>query len=564
MCVLCGAGISFALDRHAFTFTDYNLTITLEPAKAGFTANGTIALRNDTSEPQKALAIQVSSSLDWKRITVADKPAQFVTQPYTTDLDHSGALSEAIVTLPAPIPVGGTVTLDISYAGPISQDSTRTARIGVPEKIAARSDWDRVSDPFTAIRGIGYVAWYPIATEAASLSSGKDVFDEIGAWKARNAAARMQILLCVQSTAPLTLNSNLRRVETAPGRGTCTTFVADPVGKVTPMLSLGRYEELNRPGAVIDYLAGHQPLADDLALAVSNATPLVTKWFGAPKLPVRIIELPWADVVPWESGSRLLAELRQEPPTKLELTLVHQVTHSAFDSPRPWIYEGVAHFAQALEREAQDGRRTALDYMQAQARPLVAAQPPALPNAPGRNEPAPSQLPEPLVTTGDEVFYRTKAMYVWWMLRDMIGDAALQRALHAYRSDDDREPSYMQRLIEAETLRKLEWFFDEWVYRDRGLPDFRIDSVYSRATLAGTYLLTVTIEDLGDAGAEVPVIVETPHGDITKRLEVHRHEKGVVRIEVPEVPKRVVVNDGSVPESDQSNNTFELAAPPAR
>ena len=41
----------------------------------------------------------------------------------------------------------------------------------------------------------------------------------------------------------------------------------------------------------------------------------------------------------------------------------------------------------------------------------------------------------------------------------------------------------MPRLISAQTQRDLEWFFDDWVYRDRGLPDFKVESAFSRKTL---------------------------------------------------------------------------------
>ena len=44
-------------------------------------------------------------------------------------------------------------------------------------------------------------------------------------------------------------------------------------------------------------------------------------------------------------------------------------------------------------------------------------------------------------------------MYVWWMLRDMIGEPALKKAIAAYRPEQDKEPSYMPRLIEAHTQR---------------------------------------------------------------------------------------------------------------
>ena len=34
--------------------------------------------------------------------------------------------------------------------------------------------------------------------------------------------------------------------------------------------------------------------------------------------------------------------------------------------------------------------------------------------------------------------------------------------------------------------------------------------------------------------------------------------KGVIRVEVPAAPQEIVVNDGSVPESDMTNNTFKM------
>ena len=84
-----------------------------------------------------------------------------------------------------------------------------------------------------------------------------------------------------------------------------------------------------------------------------------------------------------------------------------------------------------------------------------------------------------LVNTTSEELYRSKGMCVWWMLRDMVGDAALKKALAGYRPDQDKEPSYMPHLIAAQTQRDLEWFFDDWIYRDRGLPDFKVESAFA-------------------------------------------------------------------------------------
>jgi hypothetical protein len=149
-------------------------------------------------------------------------------------------------------------------------------------------------------------------------------------------------------------------------------------------------------------------------------------------------------------------------------------------------------------------------------------------------------------------------MYVWWMLRDMIGDAPLKKALAAYRPGQDKEPSYMPGLIQAQTPRDLEWFFDDWVYRDHGLPDFKVESAFPRKTMNDAYLVTVTVANLGRAGAEVPVTVKFAGGEVMKRVEVRANSKGVTRVEIPQPPDEITVNDGSVPESDMTNNTLKI------
>ena len=168
LCVLCGLLVPVhAIDREAFTFIDYNLDVRIEPEQQRLAVRGRITLRNDSPSPQKSLSLQISSSLDWRSIQFDGKAAQFVSQPYTSDIDHTGALSEALVTLPQAIAPKGILDLEIGYEGIIPLDATRLTRIGMPLDVARHSDWDQIGQSFTAVRGIGYVVWYPIATESA-------------------------------------------------------------------------------------------------------------------------------------------------------------------------------------------------------------------------------------------------------------------------------------------------------------------------------------------------------------------------------------------------------------
>jgi hypothetical protein len=558
LCLLCTAALSCpALDREAFTFTNYDLNVRVEPEQRRLGVRGKITLRNDSPSPQKNISLQISSSLDWRAIRANGKAAQFVSQPYVSDIDHTGALSEAIVTLADAIPPKGTVELEIGYEGTIPLDATRLTRIGVPAKAAKHSDWDQISKSFTAVRGIGYVVWYPVATESANLSDENSVFETVGRWKARHFDSTMSVTF--QATPGERLWFNGER-EATGGEGSdqmsgTSTFRIARFGNEVPAFAIAQYDELQNPGfTAVAYLPGDEKAAKDYALAADLASPFVTDWFGPPREKAQVVELADPDAAPFEDGSALLTPLSIKSDSRLaQMTAVHQLTHASFPSPRPWIYEGLAHFAQAQYREQQAGRDAAIEFMSLHAVGVNATEK-ALSSEKDQNAAADRSL----INTAIPELYRSKAMFVWWMLRDMMGESPLKKALAAYRPDQDKDPAYVQRLVAAQSKRDLEWFFDDWVYRDRGLPDFRVEAAFPRATVGGGYVVTVTVENLGNAGAEVPVILKVEGGDVTKRLEVRAKSKSSIRIEAPAAPQQVIVNDGSVPESDVSNNTFKV------
>jgi hypothetical protein len=146
------------------------------------------------------------------------------------------------------------------------------------------------------------------------------------------------------------------------------------------------------------------------------------------------------------------------------------------------------------------------------------------------------------------------------MLRGLVGETALQAAFHNYKPDDDKSAQYMQKLIEARAHKDLEWFFDDWVYRDHGLPELRIASVYPREIVNGGYMVTVTVENRGSAGAEVPVTILVANGERAERLVVPAKSTASVRIVCPSFPQQATVNDGSVPESDEKDNVYKIEA----
>lgn len=566
-CVFCGLVLSaHALDREAFTFTSYNLDVRIEPEQQRLAVRGKITLRNDSAAPQKNLSLQISSTLDWRSIQNGGSPVQFVSQPYTSDIDHTGTLSEAIVTLPKAVPSKSVVELEIGYEGVIPLDGTRLTRIGVPEEQARHSDWDQIGKSVTAVRGVGYVVWYPVAAESANLSEGNSVFETVARWKARELQAELKVKLTHSghgTPAALLCNGDGGGGRSDEQTGTEYVSVNEcafhALGETVPLFVVGNYDRLDQPAIGIFYLPDHKPVAETYATATQLAVPFVTEWFGTLKGPAEakaeVVELGDPEAAPYESGSMLLTPLNNDS-RLAQLTAVHQLTHAALFSPRPWVYEGLAYFAQAIYLERESGRQPSLDFIGLHRTALAEAEK-ALTGEQTKNAGA----GESLIATSIEELYRSKALYVWWMLRDMVGDEGLKKSLAAYRAHADTTPSYMQQLIESQSKRDLGWFFDDWVYRDRGLPDLHIATVYPWETSGNGHVVTVTVENVGSAGAEVPLILKMEQGEITKRLRVLGKSKAVVRIEAQSEPQEIVLNDGSVPESDMSNNVYRIETP---
>ena len=558
LCVLCGLNLpAIALDREAFTFTNYNLNVRIEPEQQRLSARGNITLRNDSSVPLKNLSLQISSTLDWRSIRAEGKPVQFVSQPYTSDIDHTGAVSEAIVTLPKEVLAKASVELEVGYEGTIPLDTTRLTRIGVPGEQAKHSDWDQISSSFTAVRGIGYVVWYPVATEAANLSEQNSIPGTVGRWIVRHSDARMVLLFESTSDADIFFSGapDLATVFTEPSVKKVRAFSMVKPGVNVPTFVIANYQKIASQDFLdIEFLPGQEDATKEYSETVSQIDPIVAVGRGSERL--QVLGLPDPDAASFVSEGLLLTPLKSPVKNEATLDFVYAKARQSMHTSRAWIVEGLSHYAQAVFIEAQLGRQRALDYLDAHKTELVEAERPAKP-ATGETKAFASKANRSLIDAPDDVYLQTKAMYVWWMLGDMLGNSP-NGALLSYQALEDKDNAYVQRLIEKSAHRDLQWFFDDWVYHDRGLPEFRVDSVYSRPIPKGGHMVTVTIENRGEAGAEVPLSLRFEGGEVTKRLEVRARSKASIRIEAPAAPRDVVVNDGSVPEIDTTNNLYKI------
>jgi hypothetical protein len=556
--VLCGASICFSLDREAFSITHYDLHVRIEPEQHRLAARGKITLRNDSSVPQKVVVLQISSSLDWRSVKAGETPVQLVRQPYTSDIDHTGSLSEAIVTLPHDVAPKATAELNIAYEGVILPDTTRLTRIGAPEDTAKSADWDQIGETFTAIRGAGYVAWYPIATESVSLSENSSLSEVLGRWKAREAASEMSLLFESTKEAKILFSGtkdSFMVVTDEPLKIAAFSMIRP--GMNVPTFVVGDFKQIDLKGvSEVDFLPGNEAAAASYAELLGKLDPLPNA--RGPRA-LQVVQLPYSDATPFVTEGMLLVPF-QHLSAEYRLTLVYALARQAAASPRPWINEGLAHLAQAIDIENEHGRKSAIEYLDGHRALLVESEQESnLTNSGHKAES--SEANPPLVNAKDELYLQSKAMWVWSMLRDMMGEASFNLALSSYRPSEDDGPSYMPRLISAHTQRDLSWFFDDWLYHDHGLPNFKVQSAFASSASPNLFVLTITLENTGTAGAEVPVIIRMPKGETVTRIEVRAKSKATVRVETPAAPQEIVVNDGSVPESETKDNVFKVAPP---
>ena len=546
LCVLCGP--AFCLDREAFTFTNYDLHVRVEPEQQRLAVRGKITLRNDSQAPQKNLVLQISSTLTWESIQSGGKLLQFETHQYTSDIDHTGALTEAVVSLPSAVAPKGTIEFEIGYDGIVPLDATRLTRIGVPEDKAKHIEWDQISHKFTAVRGIGYVTWYPVATEAANLSEGNSVEEAVSRWKARQAEFSMSVTIESTSSATVLFSGQTTSAPKDANLQNAAAFTLVKAGIDVPTFVIADYNKLTAPNQItIQYLASQEQAAKDYADVAGQLEPILPATMDAPTL--QILGLPDPDAVSFATRGMLLIPLKTELTNEAELAMVYAQARRTPMSSRPWIQDGLAHYAQAAFIEKLQGRQAALNYLAAHTVALIEAEKAAKPD--DRHS---------LNDGVDDVALQAKSMYVWWMLKDMLNGLPTD-ALAQYDSSKDSDPAVMQHLLEKSSGKNLQWFFDDWVYHDRGLPDFRIESVFPSALEKGGFLVTVTVENKGDTGGEVPVTLKTGDNEVRQRLEVRAKSKVSVRIESASAPTEVTVNDGSVPESDISNNQWKIPAP---
>jgi hypothetical protein len=555
-------------ERQALTFLSYDLDVHLQPREHAMAVRARVLVRNDSDKPLSRLALQISSTLQWTSVRVADAPAAYSQQQIKSDVDHTGALSEAVIPLAQPLAPQQTIAVDLTYEGTAALSTTRLEQIGTPGDVAEASDWDRVSEEFVGLRGFGNVAWYPVASVPVALGDGAKFFTEAAAERQRQSQATMTMRvteeffgeapnLAVLDGETLMVTPKAMPAATAvPGILTCE-LPPTRLGFASPSLFL--LTRTAREGSGVRVFARTEDVENAQAYmsAATIVVPLIHRWLGTePRGPVNIVDLPERGDAAFEDGNVLFADVKSTEPSKLTDVMVHSLAHLYFQSPYAWLQEGVPSFMGSLWLEQNRGRDIAIQQMDNARGALSLVEP-----GDGASEATDRQA---LLIARDPVYFRTKATYVFWMLRDLTGDEALGRALRAYQPGSDTAGTRFEQVLEQASGKDLKWFFEDWVYQDRGLPDLSIAAVYpNKSSLPGSYIVSVEVVNSGTAEAQVPVSVSSETTTVTDRLRIPAKSKISHRFVLQGQPAEVAVNDGTVPEVVASVHRQTLAVPAA-
>lgn len=552
-------------ERAAVRITAWDMDVHLAPRQESMEVHARVTLRNGGAMALREIPLQLSSTLHFEDADLNGQRLTLTQAPLASDADHTGALDEAAIALPQPLAPQGAVTLTVDYGGTIPLSAQRLTAIGAPDAAAAASDWDRISEDFTGLRGFGDVVWYPVSSLPEALGDGAKLFTEIGRQKRMDQDATLALRVTDEFTSEppnaalldgrYVALSQPASMPTAAFPGVITASLpATRLGFETPSLFLARRTATEQTGIrVLATDAGAGNVQDYLTAAL-RVQPLVQRWLGKAQRDFTVLDLPETDDAPAETGNVLAIPLASGDATKLAPIVAHGMAHAAFWSPRAWLNEGVANFVGTLWIEAADGRTAALENLNSE-RPALAIAEPATPGD-GRGE--------PLVDAASAIYYRTKATYVFWMLRSLVGDTALQAALQAYDPAQDTSPEYFEKLLEKTSGKDLGWFFANWVNQDEGLPDLSIVRVYTSPEAHQQTMVAVEIANSGSAEAAVPVTVKGADTTVTELVRVPAHGSITHRVIFQETPLEVDVNDGTVPEVEDSVHVKTLVnAPPS-
>lgn len=592
-------------ERAAIAIDGYDLDAHIAAARAEFSMRARVQVTNKGAVPLSVLPLQISSALRWDSAAVVGSNGQRQTLAVAqhlidTDADHTGKASEVVLSLPYPLQPGASLSLDVLYSGLIAPNAERLVRIGASPDQAANADWDSISAKGVRLRGFGNVLWYPVASVPLFLGDGNKLFEAVGGSRLANehataklrlayeytGAAPQQAFFCGRAAGFTTQTDDATDHDAVSGGVATVEWSQQTIGfrepslfvvteKAKPLLQqdagpadFSSSSASSSTGSLaapvtVNVAGGDESVFPRLHDEFASVAPMMTEWLGSH--PTQALQVVNQSGQPFEDQTLLLAPIDSLASSEAGGAIAHALSHAWIMTGQPWIDEGLGQFFALEWAEREQGRDAATTLMESLVQPLSLGEP-SFEDADAVAKAGPGQ---PLIAARDEMFYRRKAAAVWWMLRDLAGEAELKAALTAWRSEphkgDAREVALsLQKAIEAATHKEFGWFFQDWVLRDVGLPDLVIDNVTPRPLPAGQghsngWLVAVTVKNNGAAAAEVPMVVRSGTFSVTRRIRIAGFSSTTERVLVESAPTEVVVNDGSVPEVSTAMHSRALS-----
>lgn len=344
--------------------------------------------------------------------------------------------------------------------------------------------------------------------------------------------------------------------ETVVGNGVLASKAINPDGTAT------HHFKLEQPFSIylVSFVIGHHVRVDDKYKEVPlgyyvyrGSENIVPKAFGRTKDMMRIFEELTKIDYPFPKYDQTLAAtfsggmenitattlsdsdvfLTNNPlfEATVEDLVSHELAHSWFGNlvtcrnwAELWLNEGFATFMEAVYREKKYGRANYLLKVMSDAEQFLAS------DAVNKKRHGLFNQRAGNVAELFAVPYTTynKGGVVLHMLREEVGDDAFWKAVNLYLDRHkwaNVETTDLKNAMEAASGRKLDWFFDQWVY-GVGSPKLTIKSEYSDRlrTLTLTVTQTQKREKLVPAAYRMLLDIEIPTGSLTQteKIEVSK------------------------------------------
>jgi aminopeptidase N len=221
--------------------------------------------------------------------------------------------------------------------------------------------------------------------------------------------------------------------------------------------------------------------------------------------------------------------------SNIESLVAHETAHQWFGDavteaawPHLWLSEGFATYFGALFFEHADGEAVFRDMMEDSRRQIVASK---------RND-------RPIVDSTERDLFGLintnnyeKGAWVLHMLRGMLGDETFFDGIRRYYRGHEHGTALtvdLQRAMDAASGRKLDEFFDQWLFHP-GYPRLRVSSEWN----SGQRTATVVVEQVQSARwptFRMPLTIEltTAGGLVRREVEVdERSERYTFALDFP-------------------------------